>query len=34
MLNYINKMDTTLILNSYQYDHLFKQNGYNPYFKQ
>jgi len=34
MLTYINKMDTTLILNSSQYDHLYKQNGYNPYSKQ
>jgi len=34
MITYLNKMDTTLILNNSQYAHLYKQNGYNPYFKQ
>jgi len=34
MLTFIDKMDPTLILNSSQYAHLYKQNGYNPYFKQ
>ena len=32
MLTYINKMDTTLILNSSQYAHLYKQNEYNTIF--
>jgi len=34
MLTFINKMDTTLILNGSQYAQLYKQNGYNHYSKQ